>query len=64
MPIWAGDNKRLCAIEPCFTSFATVFQSYLDDGQVIMKGCVQWNPFYDSKDLHLRCGLNLGPLDQ
>ena len=30
-----------------FTSFSTVFQSYQDDGWVIMKGCVQWNPFYD-----------------
>ena len=26
-----------------FTSFSTVFQSYQDDGQIIMKGCVQWN---------------------
>ena len=29
-----------------FTSFSTVFQSYQDDGQMIMKGCVQWNPVY------------------
>ena len=29
-----------------FTSFSTVFQSYQDDGQMIMKGCVQWNPTY------------------
>ena len=27
-----------------FTSFSTVFQSYQDDGWVIMKGCVQWQP--------------------
>ena len=27
-----------------FYVFSTVFQSYQDDGQVIMKGCVQWNP--------------------
>ena len=26
-----------------FTSFSTVFQSYQDDGRLIMKGCVQWN---------------------
>ena len=26
-----------------FMYFSTVFQSYQDDGQVIMKGCVQWN---------------------
>ena len=24
-----------------FTSFSTVFQSYQDDGRLIMKGCVQ-----------------------
>ena len=29
-----------------FTSFSTVFQSYQDDGLMIMKGCVQWNPIY------------------
>ena len=29
-----------------FTSFSTVFQSYQDDGQMIMKGCVQWNSVY------------------
>ena len=27
-----------------FTSFSTVFQSYQDDGQMVIKGCVQWNP--------------------
>ena len=27
-----------------FTSFSTVFQSYQDDGRVIMEGFVQWNP--------------------
>ena len=31
---------------PCdFTSFSTVFQSYQDDGRMIMKGSVQWTPF-------------------
>ena len=29
-----------------FKSFSTVFQSYQDDGQMIMKGSVQWNPVY------------------
>ena len=29
-----------------FTCFSTVFQSYQDEGRMIMKGCVQWNPFY------------------
>ena len=28
-------------------SFQTVFQSYQDDGLVMMKGCVQWNSVYD-----------------
>ena len=26
-----------------FTSFSTIFQSYQDDGWVVMKGCVQSN---------------------
>ena len=45
---WAGayrigiDGWMTCD----FTSFSTVFQSYQDDGQMIMKGCVQWNPVY------------------
>ena len=25
---------------------ATVFQSYQDDGRMIMEGCMQWNPVY------------------
>ena len=33
-----------------FTSFSTVFQSYLDDGPMKMKGCVQWNPIYGWDD--------------
>ena len=28
-----------------FYVFLTVFLAYQDDGQVIMKDCVQWNPF-------------------
>ena len=30
-----------------FTSFSIQFQTYQDNGRVIMKGCVQWNPIYD-----------------
>ena len=29
-----------------FMSFSIVFESYQDDGRMIMKGCVQWNPVY------------------
>ena len=29
-----------------FTSFSTVFQSYQDDGRLIMKECVQWSSVY------------------
>ena len=29
-----------------FTSFSTVFQSYQDDGRLIMKGYVQWKLVY------------------
>ena len=25
-----------------------------DDERVVIKGCVQWNPVYDLKDLNLR----------
>ena len=32
-----GDGWMICD----FTSFSTVFQSYQDDGRLIMKGCVQ-----------------------
>ena len=39
-----------------FTSFSTVFQSYQDDGRMIMKYCVQWNPVCDWK-----AGLELTP---
>ena len=35
----APDGWMICD----FTSFSTVFQSYQEDGWVIMKGCVQWN---------------------
>ena len=30
-----------------FTSFSTVFEFYPDDGNVMMKCCVQWNPIYE-----------------
>ena len=46
-----------------FTSFSTVFQSYQDDGQMIMKGCVQWNPFAVEK-ISPRSGIEPRPLDQ
>ena len=29
-----------------FTSFTTVFQSYQDEEETIVKDCVQWNPVY------------------
>ena len=33
-----------------FTSFPTVYQSYQDNGKMIMKGCVQWNHVYSWED--------------
>ena len=33
-----------------FTSFSTVFQSYQDDGRLIMKSCVQWSSVYGCED--------------
>ena len=32
------------------TSFLTVFQSYQDDGRMIMEGCMQWNLVYGWED--------------
>ena len=38
----------------CFRSFSAVFQSYQNDGQVIMNVFMQWNPVYNKKkDLSL-----------
>ena len=34
----------------CDFPFSKVFQSYQDDGKVIMKGCVHWKP----KDFRLK----------
>ena len=33
-----------------FTFFSTVFQSYQDNGRLIMKKCVQWNSVYREED--------------
>ena len=58
-PVGSGDKSITCTtfnrVCPCpfqfdgrmddwFTSFSTVFPSYQDNGRMIMKGCVQWNP--------------------
>ena len=32
-----------------YTSFSTVFQSYQDHRQLIMKACVEWNPVCGGK---------------
>ena len=45
-----------------FTSFLTVFQSYQDNGWMIIKGCVQWNSFTAEK-VSSRVRIELGPLD-
>ena len=40
-------NKLMDRWMTCdFTSFSTIIQSYQDDGQMIMKGWVQWSPVY------------------
>ena len=36
-----------------FYVLPTVFQSYQDDGRMIMEGCVQWNSFTIEKILAL-----------
>ena len=40
-----------------------LLQSYQDNRLLLIKS-VQWNPDYDSKDLHLQRILNTAPLDQ
>ena len=40
-------------------SLSTAFQSYQDNERLIMKGCVQWNPFTVEKILPM-AGLQLG----
>ena len=47
-----------------FTSFATVFQSYEDDGWAIIKDHVQWNTVYDQINPRLGLGSNSRPLDR
>ena len=37
------DGWRSCNL----TVFSTVLMSYQDDGRLIRKGCVQWNPIYN-----------------
>ena len=43
-----------------FYVYSTVFQSFQDDGWVIMKDCEQWNPVCNSKDLLPKVGLQPG----
>ena len=52
---WMDDQR--------FTSFSIVFQSYQDDGRMIMKGCVLWNPVYGIEDFALS-GASTRSLDQ
>ena len=42
-----------------FTSFSIVFQSYQDDGWVLMKGSAQWNLLYSQKDFCFKRGSKL-----
>ena len=58
------NNERMDGWIFCdFTSFLTLFQSYQDDGRMIMKGCVQWNPVYGWEDA-ASSGDRTGPLDK
>ena len=47
-----------------FMSFSTIFQSYQDDGQRIMEGCVQMDPQFTVEKFRLERGSNPGLLDQ
>ena len=46
------------------TSYSKVLQSYQDDGRVILKDSVQWNPVYGRKDVSLRRVSKPGKVDQ
>ena len=41
-----------------YPTFSTVFQSYRDNGRVLMKGCVQWDLIYSWEDFCLQQGLS------
>ena len=56
-------GKRVYIVPPAVL-LLTLFQSYQDNGWVIMKFCVQQNPVYDRKGLYLLLVSNLGLLDQ
>ena len=43
-----------------FTSFSTVFQSYQDDGRMIMKGLCNGTPFTVEKGLELATARSVG----
>ena len=43
-----------------FTPFSTVFQSYQDNGWVIIKGCVPWNLVYGWEIFRLKRDSNPG----
>ena len=45
------------------TSFSAEFESYQDDGKIIMKGCVQWNLVYGRRDVRLKRDSNPRSLD-
>ena len=46
-----------------FTSFSIVFQTYQDDGRLIMKAVCNGTPFTVEK-ISPRAGIELGPLEQ
>ena len=41
--VWSLHGQMDCDLTP----FPMVFQSYQDNGQMVMKGCMQWNPVYN-----------------
>ena len=47
-----------------FYVFSTVFQSYQDERNVVMKGSVQWNPLYSQKDIRLKISVSSEPRTQ
>ena len=63
--MWYSKRSDMDGWTTCdFMSPSTLFQSYQDDGSVIMIGSVQWDLIYGWKDFHLKWGLNLLLSDQ
>ena len=66
---WSDCNSLIGVYTTCHPMYVCcglrpVYQSYHDDGMVIMRGCIQWNPINSWQGFPSPAGLKSGPLDQ